>query len=79
LVGTFGRLWLNIPTPDNAPMSRTTATFSISLPPEMMAMLDDAMRHEHRTRSELIREALRQYFEKQDTRPSHPTLFPDLR
>jgi metal-responsive CopG/Arc/MetJ family transcriptional regulator len=42
-------------------MSRTTATFTVSLPPEMMALLDDAMKREHRTRSELVREALRQY------------------
>jgi predicted DNA-binding protein len=47
---------------DNARMSRTTAKFSISLPPEMMAILDEVMTDEHRTRSELVREALRQYF-----------------
>ena len=37
-------------------------TFTVSLPPEMGADLDRAMWEEHRTRSELIREALRRYF-----------------
>jgi hypothetical protein len=43
-------------------MARTTATFSISLPPEMLAWVDELRMREHRTRSELIREALRRYF-----------------
>ena len=42
-------------------MSRTTATFSVSLPPEMAAELEQVRTEEHRTRSELVREALRQY------------------
>ena len=42
-------------------MTRTTATFSVSLPPEMAAELELVRKGEHRTRSELIREALRQY------------------
>ncbi len=35
---------------------------SISLPPEMADLVDRAAKIEHRTRSELIREALRRYF-----------------
>ena len=38
------------------------ASFNISLPPEMAREVDEAMRREHRTRSELVREALRVYF-----------------
>ena len=47
-------------------MSRTTATFSISLPPEMAAKIEQTRKEEHRTRSELIREALRRYFNAAD-------------
>ncbi|OYV63523.1 MAG: hypothetical protein B7X03_01250 [Parcubacteria group bacterium 21-58-10] len=42
-------------------MARVTVTFSISLPPEMAAELEEIRKKEHRTRSELIREALRRY------------------
>ncbi|MBI3710524.1 MAG: ribbon-helix-helix protein, CopG family [Proteobacteria bacterium] len=42
-------------------MPRTTATFSVSVPPEMAAELERVRKAEHRTRSELIREALRHY------------------
>ena len=42
-------------------MSRVSATFSVSLPPEMVEELERARRGEHRTRSEFVREALRQY------------------
>ena len=42
-------------------MSRTTATFSVSVPPEMAAELERVRKVEHRTRSELVREALRHY------------------
>lgn len=42
-------------------MARTTITFTISLPPEMAEELEEIMKKEHRTRSELIREALRRY------------------
>ena len=42
-------------------MARTTATFSVSLPPEMEAEIERVQKEEHRTRSELVREALRQY------------------
>ncbi len=40
---------------------RTTKTVTISLPPPMVEELDRVRQHEHRTRSELVREALRQY------------------
>src|SRR5438128_1045534 len=42
-------------------MSRTSATFSVSLPPEMASEIERVRRKEHRTRSELVREALRHY------------------
>ena len=47
-------------------MARTTATFTISLPPEMAEKVEELMKKEKRTRSELIREALRRYFEEQE-------------
>ena len=40
---------------------RTTKTLTISLPPAMVEDLDRVREREHRTRSELVREALRQY------------------
>jgi len=40
---------------------RTTKTVTISLPPPMVEELDRVRQREHRTRSELMREALRQY------------------
>lgn len=52
-------------------MARKTATFSISLPPEMLIEIERVRKEEHRTRSELIREALRRYFNaRDDTRPA---------
>lgn len=42
-------------------MSRTTVTFTISIPPGMAAEFEEVRKKEHRTRSELVREALRQY------------------
>lgn len=42
-------------------MTRATVTFSISVPPEMAAEIEEMRKKEHRTRSELIREALRRY------------------
>jgi Arc/MetJ-type ribon-helix-helix transcriptional regulator len=49
-------------------MTRTTATFSISLPPNMAAELERVRKQEHRTRSELVREALRRYMHEAQTR-----------
>ena len=43
-------------------MSRTTCTLTISLPPAMLEQLERVRTKEHRTRSELMREALRSYF-----------------
>lgn len=40
---------------------RTTKTLSITLPPEMLARAEEMARNEHRTMSELVREALRHY------------------
>ena len=40
---------------------RTTKTLSITLPPEMLARAAEMARREHRTMSELVREALREY------------------
>ena len=45
----------------NVSMARITVVVSVSLPPAMVAELDLVCKIEHRTRSELIREALRQY------------------
>ena len=38
------------------------ATMTISLPPEMIREVERVRKAEHRTRSELVREALRLYF-----------------
>lgn len=43
-------------------MARTTSTLTISLPPQMLDELERVRKEEHRTRSELMREALRTYF-----------------
>jgi Arc/MetJ-type ribon-helix-helix transcriptional regulator len=40
---------------------RESTTFSVSLPPAMATEIERAMKAEHRTRSELVREALRIY------------------
>lgn len=40
---------------------RTRQTITISLPPEMVEQVEKTMRAEQRTRSELVREALRTY------------------
>ena len=42
-------------------MTRVTVTFTISLSPEMNKEVAVIMAQEHRTRSELVREALRVY------------------
>ncbi|MBI1848949.1 MAG: ribbon-helix-helix protein, CopG family [Planctomycetes bacterium] len=52
---------------------RRREVMSISLPPEMMREVERAMKSENRTRSELIREALRVYFHS-PTRYYTPTL-----
>lgn len=50
-----------LPSPSLHTMSRITVTFTISLPPVMAEEIEVLQKKEHRTRSELIREALRQY------------------
>ena len=42
---------------------RTTDTMTISLPPAMAKQMEQVQKQENRTRSELLREAWRQYFE----------------
>lgn len=44
-------------------MARTRQTMTISLPEAMSAEVQRVSREEHRTHSELVREALRRYFE----------------
>lgn len=53
-------------------MARTTSTLTISLPPAMLEELERVRKEEHRTRSELMREALRGYFSKR-IREARPT------
>jgi CopG family transcriptional regulator/antitoxin EndoAI len=43
---------------------RDTQTLTISLPPDLAAEVDRLAMAEHRTRSELLREAFRQYVER---------------
>ena len=42
-------------------MARKSAILSISLPPDLAVDLDSAAKQEMRSRSELVREAVRQY------------------
>jgi metal-responsive CopG/Arc/MetJ family transcriptional regulator len=44
---------------------RESTTFTISLPPAMAKQVEKIRKAEHRTRSELVREALRVYFSGQ--------------
>ena len=48
------------------PINRNTKTITFSLPPDMADQVQDVMRDEGRTMSELIREALRNYMEERD-------------
>lgn len=43
---------------------RTTGTVTISLPPDLASEVDRLAKEEGRTRSELLREAFRQYAER---------------
>ena len=47
-------------------MGRTSKTITLSLPPEMADKIEELMKEEGRTRSELLREALRRYAEEQE-------------
>lgn len=42
---------------------RTTETMTVSLPPALLRQFEEVRKKESRTRSELVREALRVYFE----------------
>ena len=44
-------------------MPRTTKTITISLPPQMADQVEQVMQEEGRTKSELLREALRRYMQ----------------
>jgi CopG family transcriptional regulator/antitoxin EndoAI len=47
-------------------MARITKTVTLSLPPEMDKKISALMKKEGRTRSELLREALRRYMEERE-------------
>ena len=49
----------------NRLINRNTKTITFSLPPEMAEQAQDVMRDEGRAMSELIREALRNYMERE--------------
>jgi len=44
---------------------RTTKTWTISLPPKLVREAERTAKEENRTKSELVREALRMYLEEQ--------------
>ena len=50
----------------NRLINRNTKTITFSLPPEMAEQVQEVMREEGRTMSELIREALRNYMEERE-------------
>src|SRR6266852_525304 len=52
------------------PKQRPTALLTISLPRKMAEQVETAMKTEQRTRSELVREALRTYFARADEQAS---------
>ncbi len=49
-------------------MGRTTKTITFSLPPDMADRVTEIMKDEGRTKSELLREALRRYIEDREWR-----------
>jgi metal-responsive CopG/Arc/MetJ family transcriptional regulator len=49
-------------------MNRISTTFTVSLPPDMADEVERVRRKEHRTRSELVREALRHYMRAAEAR-----------
>lgn len=49
-------------------MGRTTKTITFSLPPDMAEQVAEITKSEGRTRSELLREALRRYIEDREWR-----------
>ena len=49
-------------------MARTSRTITFSLPPELADRVDDILKQEGRTRSALLRTALRRYIEEREWR-----------
>jgi CopG family transcriptional regulator / antitoxin EndoAI len=49
---------------------RIAKTLSITLPPELLAIAEKLAQKEHRTKSELIREALRHYIHEREWQTS---------
>jgi len=47
---------------------RTSKLITISLPPELLKKLEKLARKENRTRSEMVRETIRQYFAREEWR-----------
>ncbi len=47
---------------------RSTAVVTVSLPPELASRADEVAKEESRTRSELLREALRLYIDTREVR-----------
>lgn len=45
-------------------LARTTRTITFSLPPEMADRVDEAIKQQGRSRSEVLREALQRYLEE---------------
>lgn len=58
---------------------RTRATMTISLPRQMIHEVERVRKSEHRTRSELIREALRAYFNARRGFPTYTPTAAELR
>lgn len=58
---------------------RTRQTMTISLPPKMIAEVERARKEEHRTRSELVREALRVYLARIRSLPIYTPTARELR
>lgn len=58
---------------------RTRRTMSISLPPAMIRAVEEVRKAEHRTRSELIREAIRVYLSARRTFPTYTPTPRELR
>lgn len=52
---------------------RRTKTWTISLPPELSALAERIAQAEHRTKSELVREALRRYVPQPGAPPAQGT------
>lgn len=58
---------------------RTHQTMTVSLPPEMMREVERVRKTERRTRSELVREALRVYFGRMQALPVYTPTRRELR